>query len=265
MHYTLNPKRADDPHDFLVVPLDVVRVAAVEQELSKLAQDAARPASDLQTRKASDFSASPPVPAVDATFRPSAENDVLAPQRQQPLRTLVRRTFAALLFAACTGAVALAWQSYGEVGKAIIVNWAPEFVTAPSLLLEKLGMSAQPAGDAAARNETPPQPATVAQAAPDSVAASVAPPAESAPSLQSMARDLANVSQEVVQLRATITELKASQQQISRDVANTSAQNKASVPNAQARLSALPPRPAVPRPRTPIPPFPPGKSCYICR
>jgi hypothetical protein len=254
MHSTVNPKPTDDPHDVVVVPPDLVRVAPADEELVQMVQDLARRHSPSQTQPRSDVAAGPPVPAVDATFRASAADDVLAPQCQQPIRTLVRRTFAALLFAACTGAVALGWQSYGDVGKAMIVNWVPQLVTAPSLLLEKLGLSADstpPAGEVAAANETPSQPATVGQAAQESVAANVVSSAESAPSLQSMARDLASVSQEVVQLKASIEQLKASQQQIARDAAKPPAQN------AQAKIITFPPRLPVARPRKPVPTFAP--------
>jgi hypothetical protein len=253
MHSTVSPKPTDDPHDVVVVPPDLVRVAPADEELVQMVQDLARRHSSSQTQPRSDVPAGPPVPAVDVTFRASAVDDVLAPQRQQPIRTLVRRTFGALLFAACTGAVALGWQSYGDVGKAMIVNWAPQLVTSPSLLLEKLGLSADstpPAGEAAA-NETPSQPATVGQAAQESAEANVVSSAESAPSLQSMARDLANVSHEVVQLKAMIEQLKASQQQITRDAAKPPAQN------AQAKIVALPPRLPVARPRQPVPTFAP--------
>ncbi len=74
-----------------------------------------------------------------------------------------------------------------------------------------------------------------------------------------MARDLANVSQEVELLKASIAELKASQQQMARDLAKAS-ENKASEQNARARIAALPPRPAVARPHKPIAPYPSAQA-----
>jgi len=249
MQSTPNPKLTDDPHDSVVVPPDLVRVAAVEQELLQLAQDAARRASAPQTKARSDFAAAAPVPPVDATFRPTAVNGVAAAGRPRPMGRLAARTFTALLLAGCTGLAAMTWQSYGDAAKAMIAEWTPQSVLT-ALPLEKLGLSAQatpPSVEAAASDVTPVQAATASQAVPDSAAAN----ADSAQLLQSMARDLASVSQEVVQLKASIEQLKASQQQISRDAAKTPAQN------AQAKIIAFPPRLPVARPRQPVPTFAP--------
>jgi hypothetical protein len=79
MHSTLNPKPTDDPHDFVVVAPNAVRVAPADEELSNLLQEAARRSSNPQTRTGSDFPAGAPVPPVDTTFRPAAVNDVKVP------------------------------------------------------------------------------------------------------------------------------------------------------------------------------------------
>jgi hypothetical protein len=249
MQSTPNSKPTDDPHDCVVVPPDLVRVAAVEQELLQLAQGAARRASMPPTKARSDVAAAAPVPPVDATFRPTAVNGVASSSRPRPMGTLAARTFTALLLAGCTGVAAIGWQSYGDTAKAMIAEWAPQSVLT-SLPLEKLGLSAQstpPSVEAAASDAASVQAATPVQAAADSAAANT----DSTQLLQSMARDLASVSQEVVQLKASIEQLKASQQQISRDAANPPAQN------AQARIIAPPPRLPVARPRKPVPAFAP--------
>jgi hypothetical protein len=81
-----------------------------------------------------------------------------------------------------------------------------------------------------------------------------------------MARDLASVGQEMAQLKSSIEQLKANQQQISRDVAkvseqkSSSEQNRTSAQNAQARISPLPPRPAVAPARKPPPYYPPVQA-----
>jgi hypothetical protein len=248
MQSTPNSKPTDDPHDCVVVPPDLVRVAAVEKELLQLAQDAARRASVPPPKARSDFVAAAPVPPVDATFRPTAINGVAA-GRPRPIGTLAARTFTALLLTGCAGIAAIGWQSYGDTAKAMIAEWTPQSVLTV-LPLERLGLSTQstpPSVEAAASDAAPVQAATPAQTAPDSAPANT----DSTQLLQSMARDLASVSQEVVQLKASIEQLKASQQQISRDAAKPLAQN------AQARIIAPPPRLPVARPRQPVPTFAP--------
>jgi hypothetical protein len=256
MHSTLNPKPNDDPHDVVVVPPDAVRVAPVDDELSNLLHQAARRRSDTQIHTASGATAATSVPPVDATFRPSAVNDVLASGNGPSIGRRVGRAFAALLLAACIGAAAVGWQAFGYAGKKMIVKWTPQFVLT-SLSMDRWGLaapSATPDTEADAVDAAPPQPA------PEGVAANAAAPsADSAQLLQSMARNLASVSQEVEQLKASIEQLKASQQQMSRDVVKSS-ELKASEQSARARVAALPPRPAIPRPHKPIPSYPPVQA-----
>jgi hypothetical protein len=260
MHSTLPPKPSDDPHDFVVVPPDAVRVApdAVqvvpeEDELSSLLHQAARHRPDAQTRAAVDFAADPTVPPVDTTFRPAAVDDILGSGHRRSFGRRLARAFAALLLAACIGAAAIAWQTFGYAGKKMIVKWTPQFIMT-SLSLEKWGLPAQsasPGDEADAAN-------AVAQTSADSAAANpAAQPPEPAQTLQSMARDLASVGQEVEQLKASIAELKASQQQLSRELAKAS-ENKAPVQTARPRMSAIPPPPPpVARPRKPASPYVP--------
>src|SRR6202022_5072220 len=71
MHSTPNPKQSD--------PRDILLVAPGNKELSNPAHDAMRYSSEPQTRMESDFSAGPPIPPVDMTFRPAAVNNVEVP------------------------------------------------------------------------------------------------------------------------------------------------------------------------------------------
>jgi hypothetical protein len=271
MQSTLKPKQTDDPHDFVVVAPDAVRVAPADEEISNLLQEAARRSLKPQTGTESDLPAGPAVPPVDTTFRPTAVNDVQIPGLRPSIGRRAVRAFTALLLAACIGAAAIAWQSSGNVTKKIIAKWAPQF--ALTWLLEKPDMSAQPNPSdvpADAANAAPPQPAALAQTAPQGIApAAAAPSAESAQLLQSMARDLASVGQEVEQLKASIEELKANQQQMSRDAARTSEQNRASEQN-KARKPVPPyyppPQAAVapPLPQT-VAPYAPRQSDYAPR
>jgi hypothetical protein len=261
MHSTLNPKPTDDPHDIVVVAPDDVRVAPAEEELSNLLRQAARHHSPQQTHAGSGLLAGPPVPPVDTTFRPAAENVQIPGQRRWIGRGVVR-AFTALLLAACISVAGIAWQS--DAAKKMIAKVATQLVVIASLSPEKSGPPAQPAASAAAAADASaaaPQPTAPAQSA-------AAPSADSA-QLQSMSRDLASAAQEIEQLKASIEQLKASQQQMSRDIAkssenkaseNRASENKASEQSARPRISALPPRPAAARARKPIAPYPPPQA-----
>jgi hypothetical protein len=249
MHSTLNPKQTDDPHDYLVVAPDVVLIAPSDEELSSLAPDAMRSPSDPQTHMGSDFSAGVPVPPVD-TFRPAAVNNVQVPGERGSIGKSAVRASTALLLAACIGVAAIAWQSSGNVAKQIFAKWAPKFILTSLLpALGKPGLPEQPSPptiQASAAKAAPPQPAPLAQTAPEGVAANAAAqPPESARLLHSMALDLATARQEIEQLKA---------KQMSRDLA------KASKQNLRPKISAPPPRSAAAPARKPMPPFPPRQA-----
>jgi len=246
----------------VVVAADAVAVAPADEELSNLLHDAARRLSQAQARAASDVPAGAAIPQVDTTFRPAAVNDVLAPGRLRSIGRGAMRAFAAVLLATCIGVAGIAWESYGDAAQQMIAQWAPRLALTSSLPPEKPALSAQPAPpvvQAEAANPAPPQPLPPAQTAAPGVAPSAA--AESAQLLQSMARDLATVGQEIGQLRASIEQLKASQQQISRDIAKASeakaSETKASEPSLRPRIAAPLPRPAAAPARRPMPPPPP--------
>jgi hypothetical protein len=261
MQATLTPKQSDDPHDVLVVAPDDVRVAPSDEELSDLLHQAARYRSDTltQTRDASDFPAGPTAPPFDTAFRPASVNDVLGSGDRRSMAGRAVRAFIALLLAACIGVAAVVWKSYGDVVIKQIAKLTTQVVLTSSLPPEKPALAAQPAVPAVqadAANAASAQPAPLARTAAEAVApAAAAPSAESARLLQSMARDLASVGQEVEQLKASIAQLNASQQQMSRDIAKTS-EARASAQNSRPGISAPPPRSAAARARKPMPPFP---------
>jgi hypothetical protein len=70
--------------------------------------------------------------------------------------------------------------------------------------------------------------------------------------IQSMTRDLASLGQEVEQLKAGIAQLKASQEQMSRDLAKAAAP-----PPPRPRIAPPPPRPASAPVRRPVASYPP--------
>src|SRR6266550_589269 len=251
MHSTLNPQQADphaDPHD------DVL-VARIDEELSKLAHDAMRDPLDPQTHVGSDFSAGAAIPPVDTTFRPAAVNHVQAPRLRPSFGVRAIRAFVCFLLAVCIGVAGVVWQAYGDAAKQMIARWTPQLVATSSPPPENPGLAEQPnppAVQANAAKAAPPQPAPLAQAAAEGVAPAAAAP-ESAVLLESMARELASARQEIDQL-------KASQEQMSREMAKSS-QTKASEQNLRPRISALPPRPVAAPVRRPMPPsYPPPQA-----
>lgn len=270
MHSTLTAKPGDDPHDVLVVAPDAVRVApSDEKELSSLLHQAARHRS--HTLAASDIAVGH-VPPVDTTFRPGSVNDVRVPGGRRSTAARALRGFMALLLAACIGVAAVGWKAYGEVAKRQIAKWTTQFALTSSLTSEQPASAAQPAPPAApadAADAASQPPAPPAQAAAEAVAPAAAPSADQAPSLQSMARDLASVTQQVEQLKVSIDELKASQQQMSRDLAKASEvkasevkapEVKPSEANPRPRIAAAPPRAVAARVRKPAPSYPPPQA-----
>jgi hypothetical protein len=288
MQSSLKPKPTDDPHDYVVIPPDAVRVAPSDDEISDLLRAAARQHSDGKARTEPDQAVDSAVPPLDATFRPTAVNDDFNPRRGR-----VMRAIATVLIAACIGAAAMAWQASGYAAKKLVAKWIPQFALTTSLPLDRLGFAAKPAAPAdepVAADDTTAAPAPSAQLAPAESSAAQATPAqatpaqatsvqatpvqatpvqsqpesavsnaggisaESAPSLQSMARDLANARQEVEALKASFAELKASQQQMARELA------KASEQNAHARITPAPARPAVANARKPAPAYAPSPT-----
>lgn len=230
------------------------QLTRLSEQLAKMERDAARPSSAGPGRQ------SPPT-------------------QSSPGRPLLR-TLAALPLAACIIVGALVLQSsYGDGAKLVVARWAPQLASTPALPPEDPPLAAQPAPStvqvpatvqvAAAEPASPqvaspqvssPQATSLAQAPSQDTAATAAAPAAAVASpdqaqlLQTMARDLATLERNIEQLRANqqqmlsdnskaIAELKASQEEMKRELAKVSEQSlpKASPPPA-------PPAPALRRP-----------------
>jgi hypothetical protein len=266
MQSTPTPKPGDDPHDVVVVAPDAVRVAPADDELSNLLHEAAaRYRSDAQARPGSDVPAGPAVPPLDTTFRPAAVNDVRVPGKGWLMARRAARGFIGLLLAVCIGLAAVAWRSYGDTVKKQIAKLTTQLVLTSSLPPEESAPAAQPAAPAIAAemaNAAAPSPAPAAQGAAETVAPAAASP-DSAQLLQSMSRDLASLGQEVEQLKAGIAQLKAGQQQASRDVARPSEVKASEVKTSEQNLRPRkppPPRPVAAPARKPVPPYPPRQA-----
>jgi len=245
MQTSVKPKTTDDHGDFVVIPADQVRVAPSDAEITDLLRAAARHHSEAGVRAAPEPHA--PVLAVDTRFRATAVNDDV-PAPGPTFGRRVMRMVAALLLAAGIGGAALGWQTFGYAAKKALFTWAPKWAIVASLPLEKLGLGpqSQPAESPAAE-ETPAQAAASVQDVADSgtpenaAATAAAPSFDAARQLQSISRDLANANQEIETLKASIAELKASQQQMARDLAKAASEQAARAKAAAARKLAPPP------------------------
>ena len=261
MHSTLNARPTDDPHDFVVVPPDAVRVVPSEDELSHVLRDAARHLSDPQAPAESDSPDHAVVPPVDASFRASAVDNILAPRRRSSFGTWARRGLTAFLFAALTGAASIAWQFYGAPVKQLIAEWTPLALSSSQAAEPATpAQAAAPAEEPAAANAAASPPAAPAQTAAETAApAAAAPSSDQSQVLQTMARDVASAAQEIEQLKASIEQLTAGQQQMARELAKASETHQhVRPPRAAAAPARKPPMPYPPRQAAVTPAYPPS-------
>ena len=183
--------------------------------------------------------------------------------RRSSRHSSTRRGLIGLLLAACIFSAAFASQFASEATQQMISRWAPQAVSASVLPNDKTQASIEPdapsvrlAAADATLSQAPPAARTTQQ---EMVPTAAAIPAELTQLLETMSRDLANVLQK-------IDELKASQDQLARDQANTAEQVKANQEQV-ARLVATAaeqhqraatvtplPRPVTAPARTPTPP-----------
>jgi chemotaxis protein histidine kinase CheA len=261
MQSSVKPNANDDRRDFVVIPSDQVRVAPSDAEITDLLRAAARQHSESGARVSPDHEATAPVPTVDTTFRATVSDD--SPARGSTLGRRLMRALAALLVAAGITGAALGWQFFGYAAKKVVGRWLPQLALTSSLTMDKFGFGSEskPAekptdatadaaqaaapAQAAADSTTPDNSASAAPANTATAATATSPP-DSTQQLQSMAHDLANVNQEIETLKASVAELKASQQQMAHELAKTS--EKLAEQGAKAKLANTAPRPAAHRP-----------------
>ena len=272
MQSTLTPQETD-PHDTFLIEPDVVLAARadhalpdpVHDALSRLAHRAAHttPGVSVEVPGASARIATAPTPTVDTTFRATAVGTpTKLPGQRSAFAKWVRNTSIAFLFALCSAIAAQTWRHHSDTIKPMIASWMPPFV------LALISPAATPA-PAEQPDAAPVQAATADQAAPTppaqspdaatpapAAAAAESTPSAPSPSVQSMAHDMAAMSQQIDQLKASIEQLKAGQAQMSRDIA------KASEQNLRPRVATLPPRPvaAAAPVRKPKPAYPPAQQ-----
>jgi hypothetical protein len=217
----LNPKQAD-PHD--------VAIAAINEACQQIGHaDNQPPRPNERVSRLEQ----------GAARRPSNQQKRLAVPRRQLLRdrlALPLRGLIGLLMAACIGAAAIGWQSHGDAAREMIARWAPQLglISLPAPENPVTTQPSPPAVPASAAEAAPPEPTPPAPPSPraqtapeDAAPASIGPSLGQAQPLQWMASDLAAVEQEIEQLKASIKQLKSSQEQMVRDNAELAEQLKA--------------------------------------
>jgi hypothetical protein len=182
---------------------------------------------------------------------PISETSIKVADRPSLFRRATRRTlrFAFVLFLGV--AFTLAWQSYGETAKHMVVTWAPQLGPWISLH-ESAGPSIQPHA-AGVPSAMPVQEASSqeATAVPDAVRQSTPPtPTSSEASLQ----QLEEIAQDVTTARQSIERLAAAQAEMASAIAKLQAAQlqtdqklAAPAPRPNAARVAKPAAPAVPR------------------
>lgn len=228
--------RDTDPHDVFVIEPDVSLAARADKAPLDLLYDvlshpsAQRP-SGPELRIAPDFSASAAVPSVDAAARGTVADDIPVSDirlndirlndiklgdteigAHQPATSKLARGAVMSLFALGSAVVAAGWQHYGDDAKAMMARYTPPFSLASFASTEKPATSEQPAAaavQASVANQAAAQPAPPA----DNTAPATASP-DQTQVIQSMARDLASMGQQINELKAGIEQIKASQPQM---------------------------------------------------
>ncbi len=227
MSSSLNPKQID-PKDIPTLAPDVVLTRA-DFDVSKVEPDGkAQPsASDKVPPSASKKGATAggaTVPPVDTTFRAASTSNVRRSGARSSFGRRVMRGLIGMILTACIVGAAILWQSHGDAVRTVVLKWAPPFVL--TLLSRSEGPAddqqpAPPAVQDAAAAEAPAS--STPQGAGDNLASAAASaPLDQAQLLQSMARDLADLRQQMEQMKAGIAELKAGQDQMAREVVRAS-------------------------------------------
>jgi hypothetical protein len=122
------------------------------------------------------------------------------PRRPSRSRPVLRASIALLLTAGICAA-AFAWHSYGETVRPMIAQWSPQLAMALPQPLEASKLAAGRTVRLAAAEAIGSQLQSSTQASQQDAAASPLPP-ETTQLLETLARDLANVRQEIEQIKA---------------------------------------------------------------
>lgn len=263
----------NDPHDAIQISPDIVLASRPISVVPALAPEigtrpeprfapkfepASNPHPEPKFSPVSEPQAA--VPSVDTAVRVAAA-DSHSRQKRSSAGKWLRGAFVTMLFAGGSVAASVAWEKHGDTAKQMVAEWTPVLAS----LLPSTSQTAPVAAAQAAPEQAAPEQAAIEQTADQSTAppatqvaaaAPAAAPPDTAQSVQSMTRDLTAMAQQIEQLKTTIAELKAGQEQMAREMAKPPAPKpvaEAKPIDPRARVSTLPPRPAPPPIRKPKP------------
>ncbi|MGY8631585.1 hypothetical protein RAD15_03685 [Bradyrhizobium sp. 14AA] len=276
----------NDPHDAIQIspeivlasrPISVAPALAPEITTRPEPKFAPEPKSNSSTSSNSHSSNPGPrfspvseqqaaAPSVDTAIRVAASDGHNRKKRSAAGKWL-RGAFVTFLFAGGSAAATVAWEKHGDTARHMLAEWTPALMSllpSTSQTTPVAVAQAAPPAEQAAADQTTDQPAvqaaTAQPATPPPVQIAAAAPAATPPdatqSVQSMTRDLAAMTQQIEQLKATIAELKAGQEQMAREMTKPPAPRPvadARPIDPRARVSALPPRTAPQPVRKPKP------------
>ena len=251
------PLKEADPHD--VFAIESILAARADHRAPPLAHDPASQPAAPQVHVAPEISVAA-APQVEPVFHAidvrniqvesiksdEIRVDDLKPPGEKLTPKWMKRIVMGLL-GLCGAIAAAAWQHYGDHAKAMAVSWTPQSVVA-ALSPSETPPAAQPASAAVIQAAVPDQTATTEQpAAPATSEQAAAPatvPSAESGQLQSMAQDLAAMTRQVEELKASIAQLRTSHAQMAREVAKaTDARASEARPPEQAarpRVAAVP-------------------------
>lgn len=235
------------------------------------------------------LSTAPSLPASEPSFHPAPLNDNVDVLLKDIPRARSYRGVLTVLSAICIGvAASVAWHSYGEEAKQRLSSFIPHLsVEAPA---PTQGVNAVEAQDTATQAAAP-QPNAEAEPAQETATAAqpstpstdpVTSPTQAASTQAALPAEIAQSleanASEIAALKSAVEDLKASQQQLRREIATAAEREAHPKPPVQHRAKSVPPRPQRPSPQaatynpplpSPSPPpatesrIPPQRDAYI--
>jgi len=248
------------PNPTKIDPKDIPTLAP-EVVVTRVDRDVAPPQSESNPAGAK-------APPVDTTFRAASAGSAKASARPSFGRRLLRGVMGMILIACVVGA-AMLWLSHGPAVRQMVTKAVSPIIVA---LLSREGTeSDQSSGTPEVQASAVPDVSASQRSAESVGSIATRPPLPDATEiLQSLARELAHMRQDMDQMKGAIAELKASEDQLAREIAKVSDRatdkaleqalrpkvSMASPPPAQAVAMAArrPPSPLVARPAQPRPP-----------
>ncbi|WP_425908408.1 hypothetical protein [Nitrobacter sp. TKz-YC02] len=217
------------------------------------------------------LSTAPSLPASELSFHPAPSNDNVDALLKDIPRARSYRGVLTVLSAICIGvAASVAWHSYGEEAKQRLSSLIPHLsMEAPAPAQAVNAVEAQDTATQAAapqpNAEVEPAQETATAAQPSTPTPStdpVTPPTQAAPTQAALPAEIAQSleanASEIAALKSAVEDLKASQQQLRREIATAAEREAHPKPPVQHRAKSVPPRPQRPSPQaaTYNPPLP---------